>query len=259
MKKASVFLVLAIILIALIGCSIVTPATTPTPEIKVTATVKPTNAPTQAPTKKTSTSSSSSSSSRVSFTNKYGTPTTKCAHPGCSNYIASSGDTNCCTTHSKRCIECGKYVDEDATWCMDCIKNAAEQVAQDNGKKCDDSNCSKTASKVLTVTQPSGECASFFLCSSHYSEYKDYFNSKKGWKANQSEIHITMKGGTSHENQATSGRVTLMYDNGEKAYYRCEPVLDQYNRPEQALLQEDKFSYRTPIPQKLDGGAFLRQ
>lgn len=62
--------------------------------------------------------------STKSFTNKYGTPTTKCAHSGCDNYIASSGDTNCCTKHSKRCANCGCYIDEDATYCMDCIKNA---------------------------------------------------------------------------------------------------------------------------------------
>ena len=59
-----------------------------------------------------------------SFTNKYGTPTTKCAHPGCSNYIASSGDTNCCPTHSNKCLNCGKYIDEDAAYCMSCLSNA---------------------------------------------------------------------------------------------------------------------------------------
>lgn len=64
------------------------------------------------------------SPSYSSFTNKYGTSTTKCAHSGCSNYIASSGDTNCCTTHSRKCLECYCYIDEDATWCMSCITNA---------------------------------------------------------------------------------------------------------------------------------------
>ena len=65
-----------------------------------------------------------SSSMSTYFTNKYGTPTTKCAHPGCNNYIASSGDTNCCTTHSKKCLTCGKYIDEDAVYCMDCLEKA---------------------------------------------------------------------------------------------------------------------------------------
>ena len=66
-------------------------------------------------------SSSSYKSSSSSFTNAYGTPTTKCAHSGCNNYIASSGDTNCCTVHSQKCRTCGKYIDEDAMYCMDCI------------------------------------------------------------------------------------------------------------------------------------------
>ncbi|MBQ3761195.1 MAG: hypothetical protein II875_04180 [Clostridia bacterium] len=70
--------------------------------------------PTPRPTQKPSTP----------FTNKYGTPTTKCAHYGCTNYIASSGDTAYCTTHSQKCVSCRKYIDEDATYCMDCIYKA---------------------------------------------------------------------------------------------------------------------------------------
>ena len=58
------------------------------------------------------------------FTNAYGTETTKCTHSGCNNYIASSGNTNCCTTHSKKCLECGKYIDEDASYCMTCLEKA---------------------------------------------------------------------------------------------------------------------------------------
>ena len=68
---------------------------------------------------------SSSSSGSGSFTNKYGTSTTKCAVSGCNNYIARSGDTNCCTTHSNRCLGCRCYIDSDATYCMSCIYNAA--------------------------------------------------------------------------------------------------------------------------------------
>ena len=56
------------------------------------------------------------------FTNKYGTPTTICAHKGCNEYIAPSGDTNCCEQHSKRCLKCNCYIDEDAMYCMDCLK-----------------------------------------------------------------------------------------------------------------------------------------
>lgn len=59
---------------------------------------------------------------QTSFTNKFGTPTTKCAHAGCNNFIASSGDTNCCEEHSNKCAKCGKYIDEDAMYCMDCLE-----------------------------------------------------------------------------------------------------------------------------------------
>lgn len=55
------------------------------------------------------------------FTNKFGTPTTKCAHSGCNKYIASSGDTNCCTTHSNNCLNCGCYIDGDAMYCITCL------------------------------------------------------------------------------------------------------------------------------------------
>ena len=150
-------------------------ATNPVPDETITTAPISTTTPLSTKKKETSTVSSSS------FTNKYGTPTTLCAHSGCSNYIASSGDTNCCTTHSRKCLECGKYIDEDATYCMDCLKKAAEQAASSSGKKCE--KCSKTGTKVLVVTQPSGERASFNLCQSHYDEYKAYFNSKKGWSA----------------------------------------------------------------------------
>ena len=64
------------------------------------------------------------SPSPSSFTNKFGTPTTRCTHPGCNSYIASSGDTNCCVKHSNKCASCGCYIDEDASFCMDCIEKA---------------------------------------------------------------------------------------------------------------------------------------
>ncbi|MCD8117467.1 MAG: hypothetical protein LUE21_10210 [Oscillospiraceae bacterium] len=70
---------------------------------------------------------STSQPTSVPFTNKYGTRTTICAHAGCTNYIASSGDTNCCTVHSNKCAECGCYIDEDALFCIDCIVEALGQ------------------------------------------------------------------------------------------------------------------------------------
>ncbi len=69
-----------------------------------------------------------SSSKSSSFTNKFGTSTTKCAHSGCNNYIAPSGNTNCCTTHSNRCLDCNCYIDEDAMYCIDCLVKAYEQA-----------------------------------------------------------------------------------------------------------------------------------
>lgn len=66
--------------------------------------------------------------SNNTFTNKFGTPTTKCAHSGCNNYIASSGNTNCCTVHSNKCAECRCYTDEDALFCLDCLENALDKL-----------------------------------------------------------------------------------------------------------------------------------
>ncbi|MBQ7741225.1 MAG: hypothetical protein IJT65_08350 [Eubacterium sp.] len=71
-------------------------------------------------------------SSESSFSNKYGTRSTICAHPGCTNTIASSGDTNCCALHSKRCAQCGKYIDEDAIYCIDCLSDAASKYKSEN-------------------------------------------------------------------------------------------------------------------------------
>lgn len=69
-------------------------------------------------------SGSNSNSSTPSFTNKYGSPTTKCYISGCNNYIATSGDTNCCTKHSNRCLNCNCYIDSDAMYCMKCLSDA---------------------------------------------------------------------------------------------------------------------------------------
>lgn len=92
--------------------------------------VSPSSSPSVPLSKSTSNSSYRSNSSSTSFTNKYGTSTTRCAHSGCNNYIASSGDTNCCTTHSNRCLECKKYIDEDAVYCVSCIEKAVKAVGK---------------------------------------------------------------------------------------------------------------------------------
>jgi len=76
------------------------------------------------PTKPEREEASSHHSSGTRFTNDYGTPNTECAKSGCSRKIATSGDTAYCTTHSGRCLNCRCYVDPDAMYCMDCIKDA---------------------------------------------------------------------------------------------------------------------------------------
>ncbi len=116
MKKQTIllFAVLCTVILFLCACSADTAQTTTTTTTAAAA------------THNSGGSSSGRSSSETSgFSNSFGTPNTKCAHPGCDNYIASSGDTNCCVTHSNRCLECGKYIDEDAMYCMSCLSSAA--------------------------------------------------------------------------------------------------------------------------------------
>ena len=96
----------------------------------------PTKTETKTETKKSYSASEEEkkSSTSVTFTNAYGTPTTECAHAGCHNYIASSGDTCYCTLHSNNCLECGKYIDEDAMYCLSCIEKTAESISSGNSK-----------------------------------------------------------------------------------------------------------------------------
>jgi len=48
----------------------------------------------------------------------------QCLHSGCSNMAASTGDSFFCEKHSNRCLECNKYIDEDALLCLNCIVEA---------------------------------------------------------------------------------------------------------------------------------------
>ena len=101
--------------------------------------------------------SGSSTGTGSSFRNKYGTPTTYCAHSGCTKYIASSGDTNCCTTHSNRCLECRCYIDEDAMYCMDCLTGSLGD----------------SHSKSNSESKSSHDC---YICGkSAYSKYGSYY------------------------------------------------------------------------------------
>ena len=80
-------------------------------------------------------SSSSNGGYSDSFTNKYGTSTTKCDVYGCNNYIAKSGDTNCCVSHSNICKNCYCYIDRDAMYCMSCLYDSANKN-NSSSKKC---------------------------------------------------------------------------------------------------------------------------
>ena len=58
------------------------------------------------------------------FNNEFGSIDTPCAYPGCSRTIVTSGDSNCCSVHSNRCLNCSRYIDGDAVYCMRCIEEA---------------------------------------------------------------------------------------------------------------------------------------
>lgn len=104
------------------------------------------------------------------FTNKFGTRTTKCAHSGCTNYIATTGDTNCCTIHSKRCLECNANIDEDAVWCMSCLEKASEQASKKSGHYCEE--CGKEAAYAIDGITGKKE----YYCSKHYKEMQDFLD-----------------------------------------------------------------------------------
>ena len=121
MKFRKSFL-LALLGLTLISCSDVYPkyptnntTTTVNNEVVIT-----TESITKKPT--TYTSVYTTKTATKLFSNKFGTASTVCAHKDCYNYIANSGDTNCCTSHSRRCSVCNCYIDEDALACMDCLK-----------------------------------------------------------------------------------------------------------------------------------------
>lgn len=105
------------------------------------------------------------------FTNKYGTATTKCHHDGCNNYIASSGDTWDCEYHAGTCLNCGKYIDCDAMYCMDCLSNSTKN-----------NNNSNTKGKCTYVDYYGNVCGKPVnnydsLCDQHYKELYDTYTS----------------------------------------------------------------------------------
>lgn len=124
MKKILIFVLAMCLLFSLTACEISENEPKPTAE-PLEKTVSPaTEPPAEKPAEIPAAEQKTDTAEKV-FTNEYGTSTTKCAHAGCTRPIASSGDTNCCTVHSGTCAKCGRYIDEDATWCMKCLTSAA--------------------------------------------------------------------------------------------------------------------------------------
>lgn len=124
------------------------------------------------------------SSDTVRFTNQYGTPQTICAHSGCSRTIASTGDTNCCTVHSAECLNCGKYIDEDAVFCMDCL---TKSVTKSSGNSSSGNTSSKGSSgskchyKEGDTEVCSNTCApGSNFCSYHKQLLDDIYSSLTG-------------------------------------------------------------------------------
>lgn len=55
---------------------------------------------------------------------KVNTAPLQCEHPNCLNKAAETGDSHYCEEHSNKCLECNKYIDEDALYCVNCILKA---------------------------------------------------------------------------------------------------------------------------------------
>lgn len=146
-KRLSSLFLLAALLVTMSGCG----------NQNVT---QPTESKKESQAAAAGTSGGHQSSTHSSFTNKYGTPTTKCAHTGCSNYIANSGDTNCCKEHSNRCLDCNKYIDEDAHYCVSCIAAALTPACE---------VCSKDATHTIKGITGQTE----YYCTEHYNEMKE--------------------------------------------------------------------------------------
>ena len=111
----------------------------------------------------------SSNSQSSYFTNKYGTATTKCHHDGCNNYIASSGDTWDCEYHAGTCMNCGKYIDCDAMYCMDCLSNSTKNNNNSKG------TCTYVDYYGNVCGKPVNKYDS--LCDQHYKELYDTYPS----------------------------------------------------------------------------------
>ena len=120
----------------------------------------------------------------ANFTNKYGTPTTRCVKSGCDNYIASSGDTNCCTAHSNRCLNCNCYIDGDAMYCMSCLTGASSSSKSSSSSGSSSKSNSSSGGCKYTYSNGStcgAKCSSgMTLCDKHFNELNAIFESFGG-------------------------------------------------------------------------------
>ena len=114
------------------------------------------------------------------FTNKYGTATTYCVQNGCNNYIASSGDTNCCTKHSARCLNCNCYIDGDAMYCMSCMSGSAKGSSSSSSSSYSSSSSSADTCKFKYSS--GAVCGAkinnyISLCDKHFHELNNIYQS----------------------------------------------------------------------------------
>lgn len=121
----------------------------------------------------------------VPFTNKYGTATTKCAKSGCNNYIASSGDTNCCTAHSNKCLNCGCYIDGDAMYCMSCLSGSKSTASYSTPKPTKKPSYSSSSEKCQYKDFYGNVCGASCtdyknLCNKHFNELYSTYQSLTG-------------------------------------------------------------------------------
>jgi hypothetical protein len=147
----------------------------------VLASIKDTDLYKQAKGIDTTKKSSKPSHYNVVFTNSYGTPDTKCNHTGCNNTIASSGDTNCCVMHSNKCLNCGKYIDEDALFCMDCISGGASDAMnteKHSKNTVSQEGCKFKYSDGSLCGKETGHYANF--CDAHFKQLDDTYNALVG-------------------------------------------------------------------------------
>ena len=128
-------------------------------------------APTTAPAAAPPAAAPDDSSSSTSFTNKYGTPTTLCAHTGCNNYIASSGDTNCCTVHSNRCLSGSITKSQSSSKSSSSSSSSSSSTAGGPGK------CKY---KVGSTFVCSKDATNGNFCKEHYDYLNDAYNSLFG-------------------------------------------------------------------------------